>query len=561
MTYMIDRIKHQIKTVLDNALEKSVEKGELNIQQVPAFTIEVPREKEHGDFATNLAMLLPRQAKMAPRQIAQILVSNMNIQNTWIDTVEAAGPGFINFFLNDRWLLEVLPIIEDRGEDYGRVDIGRGQKIQVEFVSANPTGPLHMGNARGAALGDSLANLLERAGYDVTREFYINDAGNQIVNFGLSLEARYLQLLGREAQVPENGYHGEDITEHMRNLIDEEGERHLQWDEEERRKYFIEYALKRNLEKIKQDLKDFGVEFDVWYSEQSLYDTGKVDSVIQYLREKGFAYEKDGAIWFKTSEFGAEKDDVLVRKNGIPTYFASDIAYHWEKFQRGFDMVINIWGADHHGHIPRMKGAVEALGYDPDRLHIIIMQLVRLLRNGKVVRMSKRTGKAITLRDLMDEVGVDAARFFFNMRGADTHLEFDMDLAVKKSNENPVYYVQYAHARICSILAQAEERGIPLPSAGRANLKLLGDPSEMEVLRKLADFPDEIASAAKAYEPYRLTRYVHELASLFHTFYNSCRVISDDLDLTGARLVLVKSVRQVIRNALEILGITAPERM
>jgi len=561
MVYMIDRIKHQMKTVLNNALEKSVEKGELNIQQVPAFTIEVPREKEHGDFATNLAMLLPRQAKMAPRQIAQILVSNMDIQNTWIDTVEVAGPGFINFFLNDRWLLEVLPIIEDAGEDYGRVDIGRGQKIQVEFVSANPTGPLHMGNARGAALGDSLANLLERAGYDVTREFYINDAGNQIVNFGLSLEARYLQLLGREAQVPENGYHGEDITEHMRNLIDEEGDRHLQWDEEERRKYFIEYALKRNLEKIKQDLKDFGVEFDVWYSEQSLYDSGKVDSVIQYLREKGYAYEKDGAIWFKTSEFGADKDDVLVRKNGIPTYFASDIAYHRDKFERGFDRVINIWGADHHGHIPRMKGAVEALGYDPDRLHIIIMQLVRLLRNGKVVRMSKRTGKAITLRDLMDEVGVDAARFFFNMRGADTHLDFDLDLAVKKSNENPVFYVQYAHARICSILAQAEERGIPLPSADRANLKLLGDPSEMEVLRKLADFPEEIASAAQAFEPYRLTRYVHELASLFHTFYNSCRVISDDLELTEARLVLVKSVRQVIRNALEILGITAPERM
>ena len=406
------------------------------------------------------------------------------------------------------------------------------------------------------------------AGNDVTREFYINDAGNQIENFGLSLEARYLELLGYESEIPEGGYHGEDIKEHMQELIEKEGDRFLNMDSPSRRAYFIEYALKKNVQRMKQDLENFGVHFDVWFSEQSLHDSGKVEEVIQLLTDKGYTYEKDGALWFKASEFGATKDEVLIRANGIPTYFASDIAYHKNKFDRGFDLVIDIWGADHHGHIARMKGALKALGYDPDKLIVIIMQLVRLYRNGEIARMSKRTGRAVTLADIVDEVGRDAARFFFNLRGADTHLDFDLDLAIKQSDDNPVYYVQYAHARISSILRQAQEQGIKLPVIDGLTVdefqkyaNLLVDESELALIKKLADFPGEVKIAADNLAPYRITVYSMELAAAFHSFYNKCRVLTEDENLTAARLLLVMAAQQVIKNAFSILGISAPDRM
>lgn len=561
MTDILAGIQNDIKTVIDSAITKARERGELNVNEIPDYIIEVPREKAHGDFATNAAMLLPRQAKLPPGKIAEIIIANMDLTGTYVERVEAAGPGFINFYLNNEWLTDVIAVIVKEGDAYGRCDEGKGEKINVEFVSANPTGPMHMGNARGAALGDSLANLLEAVGYDVTREFYINDAGNQIENFGRSLEARYLQLLGKDAEVPENGYYGEDIIEHMRELIESEGDKYLNVGEEERRAYFIKYALEKNLARMKKDLENFGVKFDIWFSEQKLHEGGHVEETIKMLKEKGLTYEKDGALWFKASLFGAEKDEVLIRNNGVPTYFAADIAYHRNKFERGFVKAIDIWGADHHGHVPRMKGSMEALGYDPDRLHIIIMQLVRLYRNGEIARMSKRTGRAVTLADLVDEVGKDAARFFFNMRGADTHLDFDLDLAVSQSSDNPVFYVQYAHARISSILRQVRENGIQVPDIKEARLNLLGEESELAILRKLADFPAEVLNSARKYEPHHLTRYALELASLFHTFYNSCRVIGEDENLMGARLLLIKAVRQVLKNTLTLLGITAPERM
>lgn len=561
MKYAVEQIQSEIKSLLENALQKARMEGKIKFTQIPEYIIEVPREKIHGDYATNLAMLMAKEARMAPRKIAEIILENIENTSSKIEKIEIAGPGFINIYLNKSWLLPVLPLIEEMGDDYGKVNIGKGKRVQVEFVSANPTGPMHMGNARGAALGDSLASLLETAGFNVSREFYINDAGNQIENFGMSLEARYLQLLGREAEIPENGYHGEDIIEHMKEIIKTEGDRFLHEDSQKRREFFVNYALNKNLNKIKKDLKNFGVEFDVWFSEKSLHESGKLQQTVDTLKQKGLTYEKDGALWFAASKFGAEKDEVLIRQNGIPTYFAADIAYHKDKLDRGFEEIIDIWGADHHGHVARMKGALEALGYDPERLKVIIIQLVRLYRNGELARMSKRTGKAVTLADLVEEVGKDAARFFFNMRSADTHLDFDLDLAVSQSADNPVYYVQYAHARICSILRQVEERGIKIPSAKEACLELLKEPSEIELLKKLAEYPEEITRSAQKLEPYHLTRYAMELASLFHTFYNSCRVITDNQKLMGARLVMIKGVKRVLKNNLTILGISAPERM
>ncbi|ADL08896.1 arginine--tRNA ligase [Thermosediminibacter oceani] len=562
------QIQDKLKELTVSALKKAVDDGVINLTKIPEFNIEVPQAEAHGDFAANVAMTAAREAKMPPRKIAEIIKERMEISGTGIERIEVAGSGFINFYLSPTWAHGVIPVILSEGDAYGRQDIGKGKKVQVEFVSANPTGPMHMGNARGAALGDALASVLEMAGYDVTREFYINDAGNQIENFGLSLEARYLELLGLEGRIPEGGYHGEDIKDHMRELIEKEGDRFLHVDPAERRAYFIEYALKKNIDRMKRDLENFGVHFDVWFSERSLHDEGKVQEVIRLLTERGYTYEKDGALWFKATEFGVPKDEVLVRQNGIPTYFASDIAYHKDKFDRGFEWVIDIWGADHHGHVARMKGALAALGYDPEKLTIIIMQLVRLYRNGEIARMSKRTGRAVTLADLVEEVGKDAARFFFNLRGADTHLDFDLDLAVKQSEENPVYYVQYAHARISSIFRQAAEQGVAVPEVRDRSpedleklLSKLTDETEIQLIKKLADFPGEIRVAASTLSPYRIANYTLELAAAFHSFYNVCRVLTDDPDLTAARLMLVKAVQQVLRNAFRILGISAPDRM
>ncbi|WP_422448810.1 arginine--tRNA ligase [Thermoanaerobacterium sp. DL9XJH110] len=561
-------IQERLKSLISSALEKAIGEKAIEVKEVPDFYLEVPQDPGHGDFAANVAMMMARQARMSPKKIAEIIVKRLEAPGGEIEKVEVAGPGFINFYLKPTWANRVVFDILKEGKDFGRLNIGKGKKVQVEFVSANPTGPMHMGNARGAALGDALSSVLKMAGYDVTKEFYINDAGNQIENFGLSLEARYLELLGYESQIPEGGYHGEDVKEHMRNIIEEEGERFLHMDSPSRRAYFIDYALKRNIKRMKEDLENFGVHFDVWFSEKSLHDSGKVNEVIRLLTERGCTYEKDGALWFKASEFGAGKDEVLIRQNGIPTYFAADIAYHKDKFDRGFEWVIDIWGADHHGHVPRMKGALAALGYDPERFTVIIMQLVRLYRNGEVARMSKRTGRAVTLADIVEEVGKDAARFFFNMRSADTHLDFDLDLAIKQSDENPVYYVQYAHARICSILRQAAEQGVRLPDVNSLTpgefskySNLLTEKAEIDLIKKLADFPGEIRIAATTLSPYRITVYSLELASAFHSFYNSCRVLSPDEDLTAARLMLAMAVRQVLRNAFNVLGISAPERM
>ncbi|OPY59699.1 MAG: Arginine--tRNA ligase [Pelotomaculum sp. PtaU1.Bin035] len=558
---IVEEISSGLARALARALESARESGAIKVDEAPDFNVEVPREKDHGDFAANLAMLLARPARMSPRKLAEILVNNFSLAGTWVERVEIAGAGFINFYLRPMWVYQVLPRIISLQDDYGRVNAGGGKKVQVEFVSANPTGLLHMGNARGAALGDSIASILDYAGYNVTREFYINDAGNQIENFGLSLEARYMQILGMDAQIPEEGYHGEDLAETARGFVDRHGDALLRAGAGERRAALVEYALSEKMGAIKRVLEDFGVHYDVWFSERALHESGAVRDTLNYLRERDFVYESEDALWFKASDFGAEKDEVVVRSNGIPTYFASDIAYHRNKFQRGFDWVIDIWGADHHGHVSRMKGAMAAVGNDPAALEIVIMQLVRLYKGGELVRMSKRSGQFVTLEELMEEVGRDAARYFFVMRGSDSHLDFDLDLAKAETNDNPVYYIQYAHARICSILRQAGEQGIKPPDPAATDFSVLIEESEFALARKLADFPVEVASAAKGLAPQRIARYAHELAGLLHSFYNSHRVITAGRALSDARLVLVDATRITLRNALRLLGLTAPERM
>lgn len=561
MQSVLERVKTGIIRAINDAAEKARAEGKLGYDTLPEFVLEVPREKEHGDFATNIAMLLSRQAKMAPRQIAEIITGHMETDGTWVAKTEIAGPGFINFHLDYKWVYDVFPQIMDQGDSYGNSTTGGGKKVQVEFVSANPTGLLHMGNARGAALGDTMASLLQAAGFEVTREFYINDAGNQIENFGKSLEARYLQLLGQDVPFPEEGYHGQDIIDTVRGLIEKDGDKYLQMPSDERKQIMIKYALQEKLSAIKTALGEFGVTYDVWFSEQTLHESGAIDDCLKELRAKGYIYENEGAVWLKTTEFGDEKDEVLIRSNGTPTYFAADIAYHKNKFDRGFEWVINIWGADHHGHIRRLKGAMNALGYNPDKLDIVIMQLVRLFKNGEIVRMSKRSGEFITLQELVSEVGKDAARYFFVMRSPDSHLDFDMDLAKSESSDNPVFYIQYAHARISSIFRQMQEKGGTVPAAGECNFTLLKEEAELELIRKLTDFPTEIAEAAVSTEPHRIARYAHELAGLFHSFYNSHRVMVDDVELQKSRLVLVNCTRIVIRRALNLLGLTAPESM
>lgn len=558
---LVAQLEEQIYLALKEAALKAQQEGELSFSQLPDFVLEVPREKSHGDYASNLAFLLAKEAKKPPRQIAEILVKHFTKQDTWVADIEIAGPGFINFRLDHHWLYRVLPAVEAEDTAYGRSNVGQGRKVQVEFVSANPTGLLHMGNARGAALGDTIANLLDAAGFDVEREYYINDAGNQIENFGKSLEARYLQLLGQDVPFPEEGYHGEDITDTVKRIIDRDGDKYLDMEGSLRREFLIKYALEEKLAHIRSTLEKFGVHYDVWFSEQSLHDSGAVEQVVRELDANGYVYEKDGALWFKGTAVGLEKDEVLVRNNGIPTYFAADIAYHQNKLERGFTWLINLWGADHHSHVARMKAALKALGHDPDQLTVIVMQLVRLFSGGEIVRMSKRTGRYITLSDLIEEVGTDAARYFFVMRNADSHLDFDMDLAKEESSDNPVYYVQYAHARICSILRQAEEENIKLKSATECNLPLLDHPSELELLRKIAELPGLVKEAALALEPHHLTRYAGELASLFHNFYTHCRVLTSEAELRDARLALINGTRITLRNLLQLLGVKAPERM
>lgn len=564
MTNIIENIRAEIKEVIGRAIVKAIGAGLLPEVEIPEIVIEIPREKENGEFSTNVAMQLTKTAKKPPRQIAESIIKSVDLKETYIEKIECAGPGFINFYLKLDWLEYTLETIQKEKEDYGRINMGNGEKVMVEFVSANPTGPLHMGNARGGALGDCIASVLDAAGYEVTREFYVNDAGNQIGKFGISLEARYIQLLKGEDAVPfpEDGYHGEDITDHMRDYIEVNGDKLLTMDSEKRQATLVDYALNKNLDRIKGVLESYGVKYDVWFSEQSLYDSGEIQETLDYLAKNGYTYEKEGAIWFKSSEFGVEKDEVIVRNNGVPTYFAADIAYHRNKFlARGFSRVINLLGADHHGHVARMKAAVASMGIDSDKLDVVLFQLVRLYRNGEIARMSKRTGKAISLTDLLDEVGVDAARFNFNMKTSGSHLDFDLDLAVKQSNENPVFYVQYAHARICSMLKLFESEGMSISTFQKVNLARLNKKEEIDLIKKLAEYPDEIRISALTLEPSRMTRYVMEVAALFHSFYNACRIKGEEEELMKARIVLVDSTRIVIRNVLKLLKISAPERM
>ncbi|MEG1500881.1 MAG: arginine--tRNA ligase, partial [Clostridiales bacterium] len=541
-------------------LQKAKAQDDLAYSMLPEFIIELPRDESHGDFATNAAMLMAKEAKRKPREIAQIIADNFPTDLICGLTLEIAGPGFINFRMPKDWLNQCLSEIIDQGKNFGSSPVGQGKKIQVEFVSANPTGELHMGNARGAAIGDTLASLLAICGYEVEREFYVNDAGNQIQKFGASLEARYLQILGEDIPFPEDGYHGEDIKTTMEELIAKDGDKYKNIDSALRQELFIKYALAKKLKSIKETLLAFGVKYDVWFSEQSLHDSGAIKKIVNTLQNNNRLYRKEDALWLDCQSVGEEKDEVLVRSNGVPTYYAADIAYHDNKFQRGFDTVINIWGADHHGHVARMKDAMEALGYDKERLQIILMQLVRLYRNGEILRMSKRTGTYVTLAELMEEVGKDAARFFFVMRSADSQMDFDLDLAVSQSADNPVYYVQYAHARICSILASAKETGYKM-DIEKANLSLLQESAELALIRKMADFPDELIYAAQHFEPHRIAAYVQELASAFHHFYTDCRVLGDDRELSLARLTLAQGTANIIKSGLNIMGVSAPEKM
>ena len=528
------------------------------------FVIEIPKDTSHGDFATNVAMVNTKNVGRAPRDIAAALIEAMDFSGSFFTGAESAGPGFINFRLGQRWFSEAVQAVLDCGRDYGRSDVGGGKKVMVEFVSANPTGPMHMGNARGGAIGDCLAAALDFAGYEVTREFYINDAGNQIAKFGKSLEARYLQLfLGEEAvEFPEDGYHGEDIKTRAREFADLHGDRYVNAPSEERLQALIAYALPANVEGLRRDLEKYRITYDVWFSEQSLHDSGAVMDAVKLLTSRGMTYEKDGAVWYKGTEMGEEKDEVLVRANGIPTYFAADIAYHYNKFAvRGFDRVIDVWGADHHGHVARMKGAMDAIGLSGDKLDIVLMQLVRLMKDGQPYKMSKRTGKAITLTDLLEEIPIDAARFFFNMREPNSTLDFDLDLAVEETNQNPVYYVQYAHARICSIFKNLAAEGITPRAVTPEELDRLTAPEERELIRQIASLPDEIIAAAHNYDPARMTHYVIDAATLFHKFYNACRVKGEDESLMQARLALCQATRTVLENVLGLLKISAPESM
>lgn len=557
-SYVLDRMYTTIKDAIANAI---VTAGIVERDQLPTIILEVPKEKSHGDLATNAAMQLTKIAKKNPRILAEAIIEHLDKEASFIESADIAGPGFINFHMNKRYLYEVIQEVITAGENYGRVQDGAGQRVEVEFVSANPTGSLHLGHARGAAVGDTLCNVLHFAGYEVTREYYINDAGKQIENLALSIEARYLQELGQDATMPADGYHGEDIIGFAKKLAAEHGEALLKLEGKEKVEFYRSYGLERELDKIKRDLAKFRVHFDIWYSETSLYDTGKVIAALELLKSSGHVYEEEGATWLDTMPFGDDKNRVLVKNDGSYTYLTPDIAYHLDKYSRGYDRMINIWGADHHGYIPRMKAAMEALGHDPKKLQVLIAQMVSLFQDGVKVKMSKRTGKAVTMEDLVAEVGVDAIRYFFNMRSMDSHLDFDMDLAVSTSNENPVFYVQYAHARICSVLRQAAEQGIELPALGAIDYTKLVHPQEFDLLRKLGELPKEISEAAEQYAPHRIIRYVYELAAEFHSYYRAERVITDDSEQTHARLALVQAVKTALVNVLKLVGVSAPERM
>lgn len=552
----VEKVQQSIK----DALQQAIMKAELvTEEQIPAIQLEAPRDKANGDYATNIAMQLTKLAKKNPRQVAEAIVEKLDMSRTMMEKIDIAGPGFMNITIRKDYLQDVVKAALTEKENYGRSTSGAGEKIQVEFVSANPTGDLHLGHARGASVGDSLSNVLDFAGYDVAREYYINDAGNQIHNLAISIEARYFQALGLDKEMPEGGYHGQDIIDIAAALVAENGDKFVAMSDEERYKAFRAHGLKVELAKLQKDLADFRVGFDNWFSETSLYENGKIEVALDKLRANGHIFEEEGATWFRSTTFGDDKDRVLIKSDGSFTYLLPDIAYHEDKLVRGFDQLINIWGADHHGYIPRMKAAIEALGYEREKLEVSVIQMVQLYKDGEKMKMSKRTGKAVTMRELVEEVGLDAVRYFFGMRSGDSHMDFDLDLAVSQSNENPVFYAQYAHARICSILRSADEQGMKVSTD---SLELLQSEKEIDLLKKIGDFPQIVADAAKLRAPHRIAIYIQELATTFHSFYNADKVLNaDNLPQTEARLALVTAARQTIANSLRLLGVSAPEQM
>lgn len=551
-----------LRNAIIDAMGRAMSAGELPLAPTPNFTIETPADRTNGDLASNVAMVSARAFKKAPRAIAEAITKYIELEGTNLDRFEIAGPGFINFFYGKQFYTSVIREIEEKGADYGKSDFGQGKRILVEFVSANPTGPMHIGNARGGALGDSLASVLSAAGYDVSREFYVNDAGNQIEKFATSLEIRYLQIYKDGIELPEDAYHGQDIIDHAKNFAEINGDKYVNAESSERRKALVAFALPKNIQGLENDLLKYRIKYDRWFRESTLHQSGAVKNIVELLKEKGHTYEQDGAIWFKATEFGADKDFVLVRSNGIPTYVVPDIAYHYDKLvTRGFDKAIDVLGADHHGYVPRLKAALTALGVDASRLDAVLMQMVRLVRNGEIVKASKRSGKAITLVTLLEEVPIDAARFFFNLREPNSHFDFDLDLAIEQSSQNPVYYVQYAHARICNIVKGLAESGITQRACTDEELALLTAPEEIELINKLASLTGEIITSTKTYDPARVTHYVYETATLFHKFYNACRVKGEDESLMQARLALCVATKTVIENVLTMFKITAPESM
>lgn len=562
MSLLVKETQKELREKILDALGRAVANGELPAEPLPAFNIEKPANSANGDFSSNIALAGAKAFKKAPRMIAQSIADNIDLEGTLFEKVEIAGPGFLNFYLSQRYYSEIVKDVITRGEDYGASNFGKGKKVLVEFVSANPTGPMHIGNARGGAIGDCLAAVLEKAGYNVSREFYVNDAGNQIEKFATSLEVRYLQLYKDGIEMPEDAYKGADITEHAKSFAAEYGDKYVEAESGERRKALVDFALPKNIAGLERDLLQYRIKYDNWFKESTLHADGSVAKIIEKFKELGVTYEQDGALWFKASEFGNDKDVVLIRANGIPTYIVPDIAYHYNKLvTRGYDKAVDVLGADHHGYVPRMKAALSALGIDENKLDCVIMQMVRLVRDGETIKLSKRSGKAITLTTLLDEIPIDAARFFFNLREPNSHFDFDLDLAAQETSQNPVYYVQYAHARICSILKKAQSSGITLRTPTDEELDLLNSPEETELIRHLSSLTDEVITAAKTYDPARITHFVIELATLFHKFYNAQRVIADDEGLMQARLYLCVAVKDTIKNILTMLKISAPESM
>lgn len=584
MNNMIELAKQQVKETVMNALGRLVAEGKIEAVPLPAFNVERPADVSHGDFSCNVAMASAKALRNNPRAIGQMIADAAVLDGTVFEKIEVAGPGFLNFFISPLWFNETVGEVISSGSDYGKTELGKGKRVLVEFVSANPTGPMHIGNARGGALGDSLSSVLQFAGYEVEREFYVNDAGNQIEKFGKSLSIRYMQIAdGNKSDViasygdddvcrkifedeenfpmPEDVYKGVDIIEHAYNFYKLNGDKFVNADEESRKSALVEYALPLNIDGLEKDLAKYRIVYDTWFRESSLHKSGAVKQIVDMLTEKGQTYEKDGAIWFKASDFGDDQDRVLVRANGIPTYFVPDIAYHYNKLvTRGFDKAIDILGADHHGYIARMKAALTALGVDASKLDIVIMQMVMLVRNGETVKLSKRSGKAITLSTLLDEVPIDAARFFFNLRDPNTHLEFDLELAIEESSNNPVFYVQYAHARICSILRRMEEEGTGYSNIPVSELNF-NHPAELALIRHIAALPNCINEAAKDYNPSKITKYLCDLAQLFHKFYDNCKIKGEEENILQSRLSLCVATKTVFKNLLDLLKVDAPEKM